>query len=1048
MTAFLLSIACALVPLLQDARGGSDEADRAYAYVAGLAEKGLDEMVVKEAQVFLDAYPRSAKRTHARYRLGVALLDLGRTREAERTLAGKAGPAEDRGFEFAAEANARLARCRLILGDASGAQACATRALEWGQAYIAPLALVLRADASSALSDWNGARSDYEAALSKEPRGDHAVDARIGLAWCALRAKDAAEGKRRARELLSDGKLPPAREGEVRCLLGECALDGGDVQEALASFRSVRDPALFDAAARGAGFALAAAGDHKGAAAEFARVVSEHPQSTLAPECALRCGIELLAAGDAAGAREALSSKLIVGDGQSLFWRARAELESGDAAAALATLDRARKMDALDTEWTARIETARGAALSKLGRHDEAARAYKSSGSIDGLQAAAATSLAAGHFDEAAATARTAVALDGPPDKLALAWLTLGEARLGAQDYSEGEKAFLSAAKLDPDASRASRAKLRAGWCRFLAGDARGARTLFEDASRGPLSEDEKEEASFLCARAAESSGDRPAAQKLFADQVTAHPRGVHAVEACVRLARLSPDEPAIALLAGVARATDEGEWAQEARFDLAERLSAQQRFDDAAARYGEVVASKAPAPLVARARYGLAWCAFSKQKWNEAAQDLDALLQQRELDPGVRVAAAELAVWTAVRTEDPDRAIAAWKSARAGQLDPRKQVALAREVCDLLRAKDRSRDVATILADLEASGDADARWFASTLRTRAAIDGGDLDGAARQLDALERAASSDPLVQSSVLDARFALAEARFAAGDAAHAIPLYDSIGAVDASALADRALYKAGFARLGTNDPAGAERSFARLIEAHPKSVLLEETLFLRAEALFRLDRLDESIALLERVRKEAPDHAVTPKVLFRLGTACARKERWTDAVAALDLLARKYPKFENLTEADLWRGRALAGNSDPRGARTAFERAVARSTSSGDSSSGDRARIELGRLLVAGNDLDGALSAFLKVAVLSGDSEAVPEALYCAGETLERQGDVAHACDRFREVVKTHTQSTWAARAQSKLDQLAPKVPTQRAEQPAQPAKIPSQKKRQA
>src|SRR4029079_15728585 len=103
----------------------------------------------------------------------------------------------------------------------------------------------------------------------------------------------------------------------------------------------VRDPALADTAARGAGFALAAAGDHKGAAAEVARVVFEPPDSALAPECALRCGIERLAAGDANAAREILSSKRIAADPQSLFWRARAELETGDEQAALPTLESA-----------------------------------------------------------------------------------------------------------------------------------------------------------------------------------------------------------------------------------------------------------------------------------------------------------------------------------------------------------------------------------------------------------------------------------------------------------------------------------------------------------------------------------------------------------------------------------------------------------------------------------------------------------------------------------------------------------------------------------
>ena len=67
-------IASARLPLVASVLGALpavllDDADEQYAFIAGLAEKGMHDRVVKEAEGFLQQYPKHAKADAARYRL-------------------------------------------------------------------------------------------------------------------------------------------------------------------------------------------------------------------------------------------------------------------------------------------------------------------------------------------------------------------------------------------------------------------------------------------------------------------------------------------------------------------------------------------------------------------------------------------------------------------------------------------------------------------------------------------------------------------------------------------------------------------------------------------------------------------------------------------------------------------------------------------------------------------------------------------------------------------------------------------------------------------
>src|SRR5262249_42466240 len=70
---FLLSIALTLpVPLA----ALQSDADEQYRFLAGLVEKGMNEMAVEQAQTFLRSFPDHPKAPLARYRLAGALWEL------------------------------------------------------------------------------------------------------------------------------------------------------------------------------------------------------------------------------------------------------------------------------------------------------------------------------------------------------------------------------------------------------------------------------------------------------------------------------------------------------------------------------------------------------------------------------------------------------------------------------------------------------------------------------------------------------------------------------------------------------------------------------------------------------------------------------------------------------------------------------------------------------------------------------------------------------------------------------------------------------------
>ena len=123
--------------ILTAARDGADEQ---YAFIAGLAEKGMHERVVKEAESFLAQYPRHAKADAARYRMACALFEL---HEMQKAGAEFTKLSSRHGFEFETEVAFRLGQCELEAGDCAGAEKAFQRTVEAHKDYLMGPALWL-----------------------------------------------------------------------------------------------------------------------------------------------------------------------------------------------------------------------------------------------------------------------------------------------------------------------------------------------------------------------------------------------------------------------------------------------------------------------------------------------------------------------------------------------------------------------------------------------------------------------------------------------------------------------------------------------------------------------------------------------------------------------------------------------------------------------------------------------------------------------------------------------------------------------------------------
>jgi cellulose synthase operon protein C len=1009
----------------------ADEGDEQYQFLAGLCDKGLWDLAAREGRTFLERFPRHGRSELARYRLATALFELGRRDEAAKEFATLARRAE---FEFAAEVAFRLGQCALEAGNSAVAVGAFENARnhsrrDAARAYLTHPATFFLAEALFAQERYPEAEAAYREVLgAPADSAEYKRESEYGLVWCAARQARHADVIERATSYEREWGRDPAAAAsvaELAFLRGEALLATGDAGAALEAYRVAGAGPHPDSAARGAAFALAAAGNHAGAAAAFESLLERFPESRHCGDAALQAGIEHLRAGDAARARRALEDARVEATPQAAYWVARAQRESGDPEAALATLERAlaaRPQGPLAEQ----LAGARGDALADLGRAEEAAEAYRSAGGEYGLYAAAVAALNAGRHEDALRSARRL--LEQAPDSSysAESLLVAGEAALALERFDEAEQHLsrllaLEGEQAAPVALR-TRAASRAAWGRFLAGDPAAAAARFEALAAESPQAPEAEEALYMAGRARESLGENEAAAAAWSRWLERYPRSERRAEVLLGLARVEGGPAAMARLSEASRSANSGPLAEEALFRLGEEQARAGQRAQALRTHEQLLESYPEGEFARAARYALAWNHHAEGDMEAAQRALSPLLADRGATAELQQAARELAVWIAAAQGDAPASARAWDELAALCRDDARRMAALKVALGACR---KSGDTQTGKGLIERflQGVRDRKLATEALVEAAwlALDAEETDAAETAVRAALRVAPAEARAGTggqALAEAVFFVGEARYKAGALERAAELYALAAPVAQGELAARVIYKQSFAALESGDLETAERGFAGLVAQHEDSALFGESLYLLGEARFRRGAWREAVAAFEQLIEKAPRHESASKALFRLGVARGELGEWEACATALSELLRRERDFPQQAEAQLWRGRALAARGDTRGARGALSAVVELDQGAW----GAQARLALGDLARASGDLDAALSEYLKVAVLYAHAPSVAEALCRSGECLEAQGQTDAARARYREVIANHPDQPAAARARERLGAL--------------------------
>lgn len=1008
-----------------------DKGDEEAQFIAGLATRGLHDMVVREGKDFLVRRSSHAQASAVRYRVAGALFELGRNAEAiveYKALDNVAG------FEQATEVKFRLGQCSLDTGANEEAVKFLSDALKGKAEYLRVTMTYLLGEALFSTERYDEAGKAYAQVLALGEAGEvyeadskeYARAARYGVTWSAWKNGDRDETVVAADAFLA-AHGDDERAGEIAFLAGEAHLESERPKDALAWYARVKSGSYVEAAMRGAAFAEVAQGAHQRAAQRFGAYRAKFPAGQFLAEATLQEGVQLVRANSFQPALAALAAAGAVDDAQNRYWRSVAFAGLGDHDAALREAQTGLGKGP-DEALGAQLRIAAGDALFELGRSDEAARLYEQSGSAYALHAAAVARLNAGDDAEAERLARTLLAgaaRQPGTEYRAEALLTRAEALFRMKRYDQAEPVLRgllvearpsaqgapAATKADP--SLLARAESRMAWCRWYSDDAASANTLFAALSRNPnATPAERNEATFMAGRTAIEIDAGTRAAQSFSAYLNADPKGPFAAESLLRLGRLTEGAAGAALFERLVAEHGDHELVAAALSELAERRVAGGDTAGAAEAYRALTDRFPTDSLSKNARYGLGWALYQSGDFASASEPLWAVARDGEAAADLREGAFELLVWVEASAKRPERSVEAFDGLLA-RIDDEDRLLKAARVVDkaLVEAKDLDGRAKLWNGVSEKLKGAEAVAAARVEQGFVALDRGKIEDAARLALGARQASPKSPAVAELLLF----VGEKYYELGDDEKAAPLYIAASAHGAPEVAERALYKAGFSELRRGKNEAAAAAFATLVERFERGAFAPECMFLAGEAHYRDARYEEASKWMSRMLDVAPQHASRPKALFRLGLAEGFLERWKGSRDALAQLISKNPDFASVTEAELWRGRALSRLDERRAARQSLSRVV----EADEGILAAQARIEIGRLSEKENDLEGAVAEYLKVAFLYGHAEECAEALVRAGDVLDRTGKKEKAREQYDEAIAEYPKTEWAAKARERI-----------------------------
>ncbi|GAB4150211.1 MAG: hypothetical protein Fur0037_18670 [Planctomycetota bacterium] len=970
----------------------------------GLQKRGLHEEAVAAFARFLREKPDAALASEAWYRLGVSQAETGRKDEAARSFE-KALRGE--GFRYAAEARYRLAQLRRgggLLAEAIR-EAEALLAAAPADHYLRAPALSLMGECQRDLGDDEKACASFLAAAAaaapdqKDYRFFGFYEA--GFAWSRM-----GQHARAAEAFASAKEAATTAEARSECLhlRGDCELRAGRVDDASKAFAeclSLRN-GHEDDATMGLAFCALQRSDAREAEDLFGRLLKRHGSSPLVPRARLEIARIAYARRDYAGAREQIAA-LLKADGLAPEILKAAHEMDGLCALEIGKADEAVErlrvaLGGATDEERPRISYALGEALAAKGSFEEACDAYRAVPETagedlfgDALYGACFCLHELGRHEESRKLAEELIA-KLPGHRLAVeALFAVAENLYAERSYARAEEFY---SRVPDGHALRGKAVFKLAWCAYLRGAIGEAARRFAAIARDGKAE-QAEEALAMSALAWLEAGRGDDALRAADLYRARHASGVFLARTervAARVLRARGDfDGAAERLAGAQRAASDPREAREDQLERAEIAYSKGDFTGARALYAPLAENEDECG--ARALDGLAWCAFELGE-DDACEKAVARAMSRADAARLRPGLLELRCCLHQRRRAWDEAAEDAKEFLAEFPEHEKAKAMRYSLGLSLARGGRAEEAVPVLESLERDGGYERMDLVSYelawARRRAKDEKGALESFARVAKA-----TKDRELRG---EAEFELGTAALEAGDLAGARRLLSSVQGSHRA----RALYRLAFSDFASKDAGRlpeAERELSAIREIGPEGELYGEATFLLGECRRGARDAKGAAAFYGELLRREPDHARAPLARLHLGEVDVAIGEPDEAVEHLELFLRRPAggaAERILAHLALGRARQLRGE---------FARAVEsfqEVTRACEGPEAAEAQYRIGECRLAERDEEGAVGAFVKLAILYAHEPWVPRGLLEAGAIYERLGQASKARKLYEEV----------------------------------------------
>jgi len=287
--------------------------------------------------------------------------------------------------------------------------------------------------------------------------------------------------------------------------------------------------------------------------------------------------------------------------------------------------------------------------------------------------------------------------------------------------------------------------------------------------------------------------------------------------------------------------------------------------------------------------------------------------------------------------------------------------------------------------------------------------------------------------------------AEAHFHVGEAAYGERAFDQAVAAYTAAragtvqedLGEKSTYKLGWSYFQQQDYQQAREQFHQQRERYPDGQLAPDAVFMMAECHFRLEEYAQALPAYQAAQEAALSSPVLAVLaLLHGGQSAAQLEQWDQAIAMFQQLLEEHPETAYRAEAYFELASAQQNHGDEEAALENYTRAAELSRST----VGARARFMIGQLYFGRKEHERAIREFQRVmygyggesassAVKSWQARSAFEAARCAETQIEaaqppeRGERIAEARKYYQYVLDRHPDSDLVAAAQKRLEALS-------------------------